>query len=136
MKIYTDGGCSNNGQLDISKRLMRAVVTDESGVVLVGKNIMGGSNNIAELWAVQEALRFAQSRGIDKLELFTDSKNTLAWVAGRIGRNNKKQINDKERVLEMYRSIQNLTTEVQMTIAWVPRAENLAGVFIETEYGL
>ncbi len=55
MKIYTDGGCTGNQKVS-NKRRMRIVVADETGIPLVEKTLQGGSNNIAELWAVAEAL--------------------------------------------------------------------------------
>ena len=59
MKSVVDGGCSNNDRLNQSIRQMIAVVTDENGTVLVHKTKMKGSNHIAELWAILEALVFA-----------------------------------------------------------------------------
>jgi ribonuclease HI len=56
MILYTDGGCSGNDQLDLSKRKMIAVVSDERGKILIDKHQHGGSNNIAELLAVKGAL--------------------------------------------------------------------------------
>jgi len=50
-------------------------------------------NNIAELLAVKEALVWATEHGYEAIEIRTDSRNNLAWVAGRIG----KKLNDSGR---------------------------------------
>jgi len=73
--LYTDGGCSGNDQPDTAKRKMIAVVTDSSGNVLVEGQVRGGSNNIAELLAVKEALVWATEHGCDAIEIRTDSRN-------------------------------------------------------------
>ena len=76
--LYTDGGCMGNEQRDCSKRNMVAVVSDERGHILVDKYQEGGSNNIAELLAVKEALLWCVAHKIDDVEIRTDSRNNLA----------------------------------------------------------
>ena len=129
--LYTDGGCSHNDQLDVSKREMIAVVTDSTGAVLVERFQHGGSNNIAELLAVKEALAWAKDHGWDAVEIRTDSRNNFAWVDGRIG----KKLNDRHAVLDLYQTIRRLREHVRMELVWVPREENLAGHYIEEKAG-
>ena len=129
--LYTDGGCSGNGQYDISKRKMVVVVSDEHGQVLIEKHELGGSNNIAELIAVKEALQWAFEHDIKEVEIRTDSTNNKAWVFGRtVG----KKINDRELVLRLKAEIRAFRDEVELTLSWIPRAENLAGHYIEKKY--
>jgi ribonuclease HI len=130
--LYTDGGCSGNDQPDASKREMIAVVSDSNGNVLVEIQVHGGSNNIAELLAVKEALAWATEHGYEAIEIRTDSRNNLAWVAGRIG----KRLNDRGTVLDLYASINRLRERVQVDLVWIPRDVNLAGQYIEARYGL
>jgi ribonuclease HI len=92
--LFTDGGCLNNDQHDVSKRRMIAVVSDRTGAVLVERWQNGGSNNIAELWAVNEALKRAKDHEWNAVEVRTDSRNNFAWSAGRIG----KKLNDRRAV--------------------------------------
>ena len=127
MKVYIDGGCQPNSG-PVEKRIIRCVVTDESGIVLVDKTSRGGSNNIAELWALCEALEFAKScQNVSSLEIFTDSKNNIAWFNGRIG----KKLNDRQMVLTLYGLVCKLCLEVPTTVTWLPRHNNLAGLHIE-----
>ena len=126
MKVFTDGGC-NNHEPDPTKRTIRAVVTDENGTMLVDKVLKGGSNNIAELWAVAEALKFAKECGIEELELFTDSKNNFAWIEGRIGNG----LNDRKAVLKLVAAINHFRSYVKLKLFWIPREVNLAGIYIE-----
>jgi ribonuclease HI len=65
MKIlYTDGGCTNNNQTDVAKRVMSVAVVDDRGdELLVLNEECGGSNNIAEFLAVKEALTWVKQQG-------------------------------------------------------------------------
>jgi ribonuclease HI len=130
--LHTDGGCSGNDQPHASKREMIAVVADANGNVLVETQVHGGSNNIAELLAVKEALVWATEHGYESIEIRTDSRNNLAWVAGRIG----NKLNDRGAVLDLYKTISLLRERVQVDLVWIPRDANLAGQYIEARYGL
>jgi ribonuclease HI len=131
MKIFTDGGCSNQIDPDHTKRVMRIVVTDENGTVLVDKTKTGGSNNVAELWAVTEALLYVkncESPADQKIaDVFTDSTNTLAWIDGRVGDN----INDKTAVSHLLTAVYRLRGKVKLKLTWIPRKQNVAGIYME-----
>lgn len=131
--IYIDGGCSNNGQRDISIREMISVVTDDEGVVLADLEGFGGSNNIAELIALREAIIWAIKEKLDEVCIISDSKNTLAWY--RNGVRNKK-INDYERTVAILEEIKTLRKLISIDLKWLPREENLAGHYIENKYHL
>jgi len=131
--VYTDGGCSANGQLDMTKRRMVVVVANDAGSVLVHREDEGGSNNIAELWAVAEALEWAATQPAQPLEIRTDSKNNFSWTFGRtLG----KDINDRAAVEALQARIAEARKHVVFRLVWVPREENLAGHVIEERYGL
>lgn len=131
MILYVDGGCSGNAQKDMTKRRMVSVVTDESGRVLIEKLEQGGSNNIAELLAVKEALVWAYVNKVAEVEILTDSRNNLAWVKGNsVG----KGVNDRSAVMLLKNTIKVLRKDVRMKIIWIPRDKNLAGHYIENKY--
>lgn len=131
--LYTDGGCSNNNSRDMSKRMMVAVVCDESGAVLIEKIQTGGSNNIAELLAVKEALLWAVVHKVGEVHILTDSKNNLAWVFGKkVG----KKVNDRDAVFALKAAITAALQDVNLKMDWIPRERNLAGNYIESKYGL
>lgn len=136
MVLYVDGGCSANGQLDMSKRRMVAVVTDEDGIVLNERQQAGGSNNIAELIAVRDALVYAREHGQlagDSLEIRTDSQNTVAWVfSKKIG----KKLNDRAMVEALRAEISHLRANIELKLVWIRRDDNLAGHYIEETYGV
>jgi ribonuclease HI len=125
MKLFTDGSCDNFQ--DIKDRTMLIVVTDETGVVLVEKTKLGGSSNVAELRAVTEAMLYAKESQVAELEVFTDSRNNLAWLKGNVG----KKLNDRNAVMDLLTAIENLKKYVTLSVWWVPREENLAGIFLE-----
>lgn len=132
-KLYVDGGCSGNGQFDLSKRKMVSVVTDESGAVISEQSAAGGSNNIAELLAVELALAYCESRNISAVKILTDSRNNLAWTFGKkVG----KKLNDRALVIETKRRIDSLMLGRNVQMAWIPREQNRAGHYIERTHGL
>ena len=133
MVLYVDGGCSGNGQRDMARRRMVMVVTDAHGAVLLEDQDTGGSNNIAELRAVLDALRWCRSHEVFEVEIRTDSRNNLAWVNGlKVGR----QINDRDAVLDLKARIERLREPMQVRLVWVPREKNKAGHYIESKHGL
>ncbi len=106
---------------------MLIVVTDETGAVLVENTKLGGSSNVAELWAAAEAMLWAKESQVAELEVFTDSRNNLAWLKGNIG----KKLNDRNAVMDLLTAIENLKKYVNMSVSWIPREENVAGIFLE-----
>jgi len=131
--LYTDGGCSGNDQRDLSKRTMIAAVTDERGTILIDRHQEGGSNNIAELLAVKEALEWCVAKKICDVEIRTDSTNNLAWVLGKkVG----KKINDRDAVLALKTSIDACRSRLNLSLKWIPREQNLAGHYVEKKYQL
>src|SRR5262245_15381483 len=102
MIVYVDGGCSANNQRDLSCRHMVAVVLGEDGSLLSKREEPGGSNNIAELIAVRDALRWAIRHEHDEVEVRTDSRNNIAWVFNKsLG----KRLNDRARVEQLRHEI-------------------------------
>lgn len=133
MVLYVDGGCSANNQTDMAVRHMVAVVTDDQGVVLSEQTQPGGSNNIAELMAVRDAMLWARSKGVTFIEVRTDSRNNFAWVLGRkLG----KHLNDRAAVEALRTDIADLRGQVRLELTWVPREQNKAGHHIENVHGL
>ena len=133
MILHTDGGCSNSNQKDMSIRKMIAVVTDVAGNVIIEKTQEGGSNNIAELLAVKEALIWCVNNGIKEVEIITDSQNNLSWVwKTKLG----KKLNDRDAVMNLKNVIDVCLQEIKLTLTWKPREENWAGIHIENKYSL
>jgi ribonuclease HI len=130
--LYVDGGCTGNSQREVAARRMVMVVTDEQGVVLAEATAHGGSNNIAELAAVRDALAWCVKHEVDAVEVRTDSRVNLAWVLGaKVG----QDITDRTRVLALKEEIAACRGSVRLRLTWVPRARNLAGHYIERHYG-
>ena len=133
MVVFTDGGCSGNGSRDVAARRMISVVTDQDGRVLSEHFAEGGSNNIAELLAVRDAVVYCVRAGLAIVEVRTDSRNNFAWVFGaRVGRG----VNDRARVLALQGEIRTLRESVRMTLCWVPRDDNAAGRYLEQNHRL
>ena len=60
-------------------------------------------------------------------DVFTDSTNTLAWIDGRVGDN----INDKKAVSHLLTAVYRLREKVKLKLTWIPRKNNVAGIFME-----
>ena len=131
--LYVDGGCSGNDQKRLGDRRMVMVVTDEHGTVLSETTTPGGSNNIAELYAVRDALQWCAHEHVAFVEIRTDSRNNFAWVLGKkVG----KGINDRDAVLLAKARIAWLRERVTLKLVWVGREANVAGHYIEDKYGV
>jgi ribonuclease HI len=132
-ELYVDGGCTGNQQPDLAKRKMVAVVANVQGSVVREYTQSGGSNNIAELLAIYEALSWCVANKIPAVRIYTDSRNNLAWVLGRkLG----KKLNDRASVVTLKSRIDRLRESVTLSLVWIPREENKAGHVIEQRYGL
>lgn len=125
--VYVDGGCVGNQQRDMSVRIMRAVVTDDCGQVRCDSTLRGGSNNIAELWALVEALAWLAQQGHRRALIRTDSRNLLAWAI----RPPRAGVNDRQAVLDLQVQLARWSSAVSYRLEWVPRAENKAGIYLE-----
>jgi len=131
--FYIDGGCSGNGQHDLSKRRMISVVADSKGTILIDEHNIGGSNNIAEFLALQRVLEYAIANNIKDIQVITDSRNNQAWFKSkRIGR----KINDYPRTQEIKNKIEAMKPQLVIDLVWKGRNENLAGNYIENKYTL
>jgi ribonuclease HI len=106
------------------------VVVDEFGNKLSERTEESGSNNIAELLALREALIWANENGHDQINVKTDSMNNLSWISGRIG----FKLVDRKRVLRIYSEIVELRKTIDMQISWVSRDFNLAGIYLENKH--
>lgn len=78
------------------------------------------TNNEAELLGMTRALELATTNSI----IYTDSRNTMAWV--KSGRP-KARMDLQPIALKARRLIE----EKNITVCWVPREMNLAGIYLE-----
>lgn len=110
------------------------VVMSEERELLVEERMKGGSNNIAELLGIRDALKWVTSEMVlDDILIRTDSKVALSWLsAEKFG----THLNNKELVLEIRREIDALRKEINVEFEWVPREKNKAGWYIESKYSL
>ena len=132
MLLYIDGGCSSNQNLDLSKRKMISVVSDENGNILIEKKNKGGSNNIAEFIALYEAIKWCVDNKIREVKIITDSRNNINWFR----RLKKKEQNDFERVFKIRKKILSLEGLVRINLLWKSRWGNKAGQYIENKHKL
>lgn len=80
------------------------------------------TNNEAELLGMTRALELATNNSI----IYTDSQNTIAWV--KSGRPKARM--DLQPIAS---KAKKLAEKKNITIRWVPREENLAGIYLENK---
>lgn len=123
--LFIAAGCSNNHQTDPTQRQMTVAVTDRSGRMLIQKSRHGGSNNIAALWAIQEALAWCAANGVKTAVIRTSSRTAYVWLSTPVDENTRQDVRS-------FRSdIDALRPKVAFETVVIPIAENLAGPQLE-----
>ena len=126
--IHVDGSCIGNHLHDRSKRKsFTAQVMLKNGVW--SREILEISatktNQQAEWEAVVNALKYAQQYlAGEKIQIFSDCKTVVNIING------DSQAKDQKLKL-LYKECENLKSGLNVTVTWIPRAENLAGRHIE-----
>jgi RNase H-like protein len=128
MILYTDGGCSGNGQTDLSRREMVMVVTANDGELLIHECGRGGSNHIAELRAVVSALDWCVRPGVEDVTIRTNSTNNLGM--------DPQQASGQTSEPTALPVVNANRTRADAAVECVPLAQNLTGHVIEEQYGL
>jgi ribonuclease HI len=126
MTFYIDGGCKGNHLPREEDRTMRAVVCDDAGTALVDLEMKGGTNNIAELWALVECMIIASFAKLTEVQVYTDSTNLIGWV-----KTTPVHLLDRAEYKNLFKALDNYRKKIQLHITWIGRDDNLAGRFIE-----
>jgi ribonuclease HI len=109
---------------------MCAVVTDEVGVVLTRWSAIGGSNNIAELTAIDLACQLAVDNGWQEVTIRSDSRIAMIWARKPLGK--KSRAGDPATVRQLQASIHGYRSRLSdLRMEWVPRHLNWAGHILE-----
>ena len=130
--IYSDGGCKGNNRKEISERRMVICIVDDqirNHSQVRGATKPGGSNNIAELLAVWEAICYAFKREYKNLLLRVDSQVVFHWIENETI---KGKVNDIEFTTMILNKIVKMKTWFdKFEIQVVPRGINKAGIILE-----
>ena len=144
--IYVDGSCKGNEQPNIKKRRMYTCVVVEElalakkSIRFLGANdgsdvaivlIPGGSNNIAELIAIESGLKIAIGLSYQEVLIKSDSSTALAWVKADEIKSHK--INDPELTKKIHNLIKDKWIPMIQKVEFelVPREKNLAGIKLD-----
>lgn len=113
--IYTDGSCEPNP----GPAAYAFVVVMGDKVVHREARYMGaGTNNEAEFMGVLEAMRFAKERGLQRIEIRTDSQLFVNCASGYWGLY-------KERLCVLMEQVDALKRKFKgCAFRWIPRAYN------------
>ena len=135
IRIYhTDGGCKSNGSEDAWGI---AVATDLEGKIIIEQKIIKFgrlekvTNNVAELEAVRLLLK-KLSKNPFPIEIQTDSELT----AHLLNREYSTKYGYLASIVLKFLKIIHTDFKDQVTISWIPRDKNIAGIYIENKYSL
>jgi len=130
--LYCDGACKSNNKKDQSQRRMFICYVDESipGHFQIRARMQkGGSNNIAELLAIDQTLCYALNKGYKNILIRTDSQVVYHWIenGGIRGKVNNPEFTQKllDRITRLRSWFINLEFQI------VPRSLNKAGIKLE-----
>lgn len=115
------------------------VITNQFGDVLVENKNNGGSNNIAEILGIRDAVKYAIKNHYEVICINSDSMNSLRWLDSALYSSSPKvgkKINDPVWTISLLKEIKELSKNISLFIRWIPREENLAGHYIEEKYTL
>lgn len=118
--FFIDGGCLGNNYSPRLDRLMAICVADFKGNEVYYKTKNNGTNNLAEFMALKECIMAALVKGFKQIYIYTDSRNNLSWF------NYVKPENSAD-VHILKTAIDSMRRDIQVTLEWIPREENLAG---------
>lgn len=115
-QIWTDGACHGNpGPSGIG-----AVLVGPQGAVVeeLTRSIGRATCNVAEYWALIEALKLARTHGVERLLVFSDSTLVVEQMVGRWRAKSPS-------IRSLHEVACNLAAEfVTVSYLWVPREQN------------
>lgn len=102
-------------------------VVDESGRLVVSQTLRkpNFTNNEAELWAVAAALTKAGPGDVVR----TDAQTMLWWVNSGVIKSF-----DRRDLMPLCRYAHGLLINKECQLVWIPRHENLAGIYNEQHH--
>jgi ribonuclease HI len=123
-QVHVDLTRRKERQLGPADNVFGVVVCNETGTVLLNKNVEAASSNVCELSAIKEALLFAQGVvGLQKIDVYSSSLVAVTWSRGRVG----KHLLDGAAVIDLVSAIRRLCDRTVLpTITWVPSDLNVA----------
>ena len=101
LKVYTDGACSNNGQLNAKAGF--GVYFGENDSRNISKRVIGKqTNNVAELSAIIEVFSILKDeiKMYNKIIIYSDSKIAIGWCT-TTGENMPKKTGQKKEQFQM-----------------------------------
>jgi ribonuclease HI len=95
--ISVDAACSGNpGDMEY-----RGVETKSGKELFRMGPFAQGTNNIGEFLALVHGIAFLQKNGYPELPIYTDSKNGMIWLKGKICKTKLEQTNRNQKVFEL-----------------------------------
>ena len=144
LSIYTDGGCSRNGQADALGATGVVAIKDDEEIFAHSQTYIGTTNNRMEYRALIFAMQLAIKNNLEEVTFYTDSnllvQTLTTWMYGwqKNGwrkKSNPKKIKNLDLVLHLWELKQQLPQAKFLWVkghaenAWNNRADELATDF-------
>ena len=121
MRIYLDGACSGNGQVNAEAGYGFVVCVDSETIYTDNGKVPGKqTNNRAELTALLKALKYVQKKRPDVVEFLSDSQILVDGVLGKAKRRASRDIWTQIEAL-----FAELRGDVAISIRHIPREKNV-----------
>jgi ribonuclease HI len=132
LEVHVDGSCLYNNVQDQSMRRMSVGIYDVNADYFQHNLGLkkGGSNNVSEILACFEGLKYASEQGVNKVIIKTDSSVAFSWI--KKGKVKNKKINNPELVNDILGRITEIINWFdKVEIELIPREKNMAGIKLE-----
>lgn len=101
-----------------------AVYDDQTGAIVVEREIGSLTNNEAEYWAIQAALQYAAVQAMGPVVIRSDSQLCVQQINGnwRV---------KEARLIPLVQNVRQALASNRGIVEWVPRERNPAGHYLE-----
>lgn len=131
LQIYIDGSCRPTTKIGAYAAL--AVYDNKEKKIIVSGKVNDVTNNIMELTALIEALKYIKDNNLDNnydIEIFSDSQYVVngvtQWWSKWAANNFTTSANQKVKNLELWKILIKLSNEVRCRLTWIKgHANNL-----------
>lgn len=131
IKIFCDGGCHGNGQEDNIGGSGYVVVGEDDELLYFNTEVeKNTTNNRQELISVINALKWAKSKELESVSIYSDSqyvvKGLTSWSRKWKTNGWKKTKNSKSFVknADLWKELDQISEEVVHTLEWIKGHQN------------
>ena len=101
IKVWVDGSCRDNGGKNALAGIGMVARRDDKNLFSIGRIVKGGTNNVAEYYAVIHVLRELRSYNREDIVIYSDSSLVVNQVNGswQIKNDELRKLRDSVQIL-------------------------------------